>query len=99
MAVVPLVLVLTLALGQLVCVGWAVLEAGAAARAAARARHVGADAEATALESLPAALRPADVAAAGAEVSVRVRAPALLPGAPAIPVEAAAALDPAAGTP
>ena len=40
-----------------------------------------------------------EVRVEGAEVKVRVAAPSLVPGLPAIPVSVATALDPAAGTP
>jgi hypothetical protein len=96
-AVVPLVLVVTLAVGQLCVAGWALLSAGEGARAAARAAHVGGPPRAAARRALPDALAPAEIAVDGAEVRVRVRAPALLPGLPAIPVSASSALDPAAG--
>jgi hypothetical protein len=95
-AVVPLVLVAGLAVAQLCVAGWALLSAGEGARAGARAAHVGVPPRAAARRALPDALDPAEVAVEGAEVRVRVRAPALLPGLPAIPVSAASALDPAA---
>jgi hypothetical protein len=97
-AVVPLVLAAALALGQLGVAGWALMSAGAGARAGARAAHVGAAPEAAVRHAVPDALEPADVARDGAEVRVRLRAPALVPGLPEIPVSASAALDPA-GTP
>jgi hypothetical protein len=96
-AVVPLVLVVALAIGQLAVAGWALVTAGEAARAGARAAETGADARAAARGAVPAALEPADVEADGSEVRVRLRAPALIPGLPAVPVSAATALDPAAG--
>lgn len=98
-AVVPLALLAALAAGQLAVAGWALITAGEAARAGARAAEVGADAEAAARSAVPAALGPAHVAADGSEVRVRVSAPTLVPGLPAIPVAAATALDPAAGAP
>ena len=97
MAVVPLVLLAALALAQAAVAGWALLSAGEAARAGARAGAVGADASAAARAALPAALRPGDVDALGREVRVRVSAPALVPGLPAVPVIARTALDPGAG--
>jgi hypothetical protein len=98
-AIVPVLLIAALALGQLCVAGWALLSAGEGARAGARAAHVGEPVQAAARRALPAALEPAVVRADGPEVRVRVEAPALIPGLPAIPVSAAAALDPAAGTP
>lgn len=96
-AVVPLLIVLALALGQLAVAGHAAWAAANAARAGARAAHVGGDAERVALDALPGHLRDgADVSTEEA-VEVHVRAPALLPGVPSIPVSASASLDPAAG--
>jgi hypothetical protein len=97
-AVVPLVLLAALAIAQLVVAGWALVTAGEAARAGARAAETGADARAAARSALPPALE-ADVDADGAEVTVRVAAPSLVPGLPAIPVSVATALDPSAGAP
>lgn len=99
LAVVPLVLVLALALGQVVAAGWALVSAGEAARAGARAAQVGADAGAAARQVLPGTLAPGRVRADDGEVTVTVAAPALLPVFPRIPVTSAAALDPAAGLP
>ena len=98
-AVVPLVLLATLAIGQLAVAGWGLVSAGEAARAGARAAEVGADAAAAARGAVPGPLEPAEVRVDGAEVRVRVAAPSLVPGLPAIPVSAATALDPAAGAP
>jgi len=98
-AVVPLVLLAAFAIAQLAVAGWALVTAGEAARAGARAAEVGSDARAAARSAVPAALGRADVEADGSEVRVRVAAPALVPGLPALPVEAATALDPAAGAP
>jgi hypothetical protein len=98
-AVVPLALIAALALGQAVVAGWALVSAGEAARAGARTAHVGGEAEDAARKAVPGPLAPADVRADGSKVTVRVRAPALLPGLPAIPVAASAALDPDAGAP
>ena len=95
--VVPLLVVLLAALGQLSVAGYALWTAGDAARAGARAAEVGGDAEAAVRSALPDWLeRRADVAVAG-PVKVTVDAPALLPGVPAIPVSAATDLDPGAG--
>ena len=98
-AIVPLALLAALAIGQLVVAGWALVSAGEAARAGARAAHVGARAEVAARRSVPDALEPAEVSAEDTEVTVRVRAPALIPGLPAIPVAASTRLDPGASEP
>jgi hypothetical protein len=95
--VVPLLVALVAAVAQLAVAGYALWTAGEAARAGARAAAVGGDAEAAARSALPGWLeRDAEVDDAG-PVEVRVAAPALLPGVPAIPVSAATDLDPGAG--
>ena len=96
-AIVPILLVSGLALAQALVAGWALLSAGEAARAAARIAHVGGDAKKAVGEALPELLEPAEIDVEGSEVRVEVRAPALLPGAPRIPVAASAALDPEGG--
>ena len=91
---VPLVLVALLAVGQLAVAGYALWSAGDAARAGARAAHVGGDPERAALSAVPGWLeRGARVEAKG-RVEVQVRAPALIPGVPPIPVRARASIDP-----
>ena len=92
-AAIPLLLAATLVVAQLAVAGYALWSAGAAARAGARAGYVGGDAEAAARRSLPAPLRY-DARIEDADgVEVRVRAPALLPGIPSVPVTARAGLD------
>ena len=93
-AIVPLLIVGTLALGQALVACWALLSAGEAARSAARTAHVGGDAKEAADSSLPGLLELSDVKVDGARVRIEVRAPAVLPGVPGIPVTASAALDP-----
>src|SRR4051794_32034388 len=91
-AVVPVLLLVTLVVAQLAVAGYALWSAGAAARAGARAGYVGGDAEAAARESLPSPLRQGASIRDSDGVSVRVKAPALLPGIPSIPVTARADL-------
>ncbi len=55
---------------------------------------MGGDAKEAAGSALPGLLEPADVEVDGARVRIEVRAPAVLPGVPGIPVTASAALDP-----
>ncbi len=98
-AIVPLLLVSAVALAQALVACWALLSAGEAARSAARIAHVGGDAEDAAGEALPNLLEPVEVDVEGSSVRVEVRAPALLPGVPEIPVAASAALDPEGGGP
>jgi hypothetical protein len=92
-AVVPLLLIVTLMVAQLAVAGYALWSAGAAARAGARADYVGGDAEAAARRSLPSALRKGAHVKDSDGVEVRVRAPALIPGIPSVPVTARAELD------
>lgn len=95
--IVPLLIALLAVVAQLAVAGYALWSAGDAARAGARAMQVGGDAEAAALSALPGWLeRSAEIDAAG-PIEVQVKAPALLPGVPAIPLSAATALDPVGG--
>ena len=95
-AVLPLLVIAVVAAAQLAAAGWALWSAGNAARAGARAAHVGGDAERSALDALPAPLRERAVVEEGDSVEVRVRAPGLVPGIPSLPVTASAGLDPLA---
>ena len=96
LVVVPLLCVLLAALAQLSVAGYAIWSAGDAARAGARAAAVGGDAEAAVRSALPGWLeRGAEIDGAG-PVEVTVKAPAVLPGVPAIAVSAATDLNPAA---
>ena len=95
--IVPVLLALLAAVAQLAVAGYALWTAGDAARAGARAAEVGGDAEVAARSALPGWLeRRAEVDADG-PVEIRVEAPALLPGIPAIPIIASTDLDPAPG--
>ena len=78
---------------QGVAAGWALWTAGNAARAGARAEHVGSDGEAVARRSLPGRLREDAEVSADEGVRVRVRVPSLLPGAAMPSVSAASTLD------
>jgi hypothetical protein len=77
--------------------GWALWTAANAARAGARAEHVRADGEAVARRALPGRLRRGASAQGGDGIRIRVRAPALLPGAEGMPIDVAAKLDPGDG--
>jgi hypothetical protein len=87
-AVVPLLIVIALAVGQLAVAGYALWTAGAAARAGARAAEVGGDPEVAARSALPGWLERGARIETGDPIAIRVAAPALLPGVPAIPVSA-----------
>ena len=95
-AVVPILLIVLLAVGQLAVAGFAIWNASDAARAGARADLVGGDAEGAARSVLPNWLEDGAEVEAGDGVEVKLQAPALLPGIPSIPVGARAELDPLA---
>jgi TadE-like protein len=92
-AVLPVLTVCLVIAAQAVVAGWALWSAGNAARAGARAEHVGSDAEAAARRALPGALRAGAAIRSGDGVRVRVRVPALVPGVALPSVAAAAKLD------
>lgn len=82
-AILPLLVACALIGAQALSAGWALWSAGNAARAGARAEHVGGDAERAARRALPPRLRDeARIAGPDAhrdEIRVNVRAPALIP--------------------
>jgi hypothetical protein len=96
-ATTGLAVVVLLAIAQLAVAGYAQWSAGDAARAGARAALVGGDAEAAARSALPQWLERGAHVAGDGPVEVSLRAPALLPGVPAIPVSATTELDPEPG--
>jgi hypothetical protein len=95
-AILPLLLVLVLAIGQLVVAGYALWTAGSAARAGARAAHVGGDPKAAARSALPEPLRTGARVQTDGPVEVRLQAPPLIRGLPSIPITASAELGPGA---
>jgi hypothetical protein len=95
LAILPALVVCVLLAAHWVSAGWALWSAGNAARAGARAEHVGSRGEAVARRALPGLLRERAEARGGDVVRVRVRAPSLLPGADPVPVAAESRLDPA----
>jgi hypothetical protein len=79
LAAVPVVLVIALAIAQLFAVGYASVLAGNAAEAGALALAGGGDARAAARTALPGWSRArGQVSVNGAEVTVRLRPPALI---------------------
>jgi len=99
-AVVPALIVITLALLQFALAGHAALSAAAAARAAARAEYAGGDPERAARRALPPSFREAAAVDVGADrVEIEVRAPRALPLGPRVPVTASSLLGPAGGVP
>lgn len=80
-ALVPVLLILTVAVWQAVMAGWALVSAESAARAAARATLAGSPPRPAALAALPGTMRSgAAVRLAGRTVTVRVHIPSVLPG-------------------
>jgi hypothetical protein len=96
-AVLPALAVCLILAGQAVLAGWALWSAGVAARAGARAEHVGSDPDAAARSALPRSLRGAAVIRSEDGVRVRVRVPALVPGVAMPSVAASSTLDASAG--
>lgn len=89
-------MVAALLVAQLAVAGFALWSAANAARAGARAAHVGGDVERAVERAVPAPFR-ASASREGARVRVRVRPPALLPFMPRPALSATAALRPEAG--
>jgi pilus assembly protein CpaE len=96
-AILPALIVCVLIAGHAVAAGWALWSAAGAARAGARAEHVGGDGEAVARRALPWALRGGAEVEGGDVIRVEVRAPVLLPGGRGPALSASATLDPADG--
>jgi hypothetical protein len=92
-AVLPALAVCLILAGQAVATGWALWSAGVAARAGARAAHVGGNPEAAARRALPGSLRRDAVIRSDSGVRVRVRVPALVPGVELPSVAASSTLD------
>lgn len=96
-AILPALVVCVLIAGHAVAAGWALWSAAGAARAGARAEHVGGDGEAAARRALPGALRDDAEVEGGDVIRVEVRAPVLLPAGHGPALSASASLDPADG--
>lgn len=92
-AVVPALVVCVLIAGQAVAAGWALWSAGNAARAGARAEHVGRDAEPVARGALPGRMREDAEVGSRDGVRVTVAVPGVVPGAQPSAVTAASTLD------
>jgi pilus assembly protein CpaE len=96
-AILPALVLCVLIAGHAVAAGWALWSAAGAARAGARAEHVGGDGEAVARRALPGSLRAGAEVEGGDAIRVEVRAPVLLPGGTGPVLSASASLDPADG--
>jgi hypothetical protein len=80
-ALIPVLVLLTVATWQAALAGWALVSAQSAARAGARAVLAGAAPRPAALAALPAGMRQGVIThVAGGRVTVRVHVPAVLPG-------------------
>jgi hypothetical protein len=98
LAVLPAFLVCVVIAAQALPAGWALWSAAGAARAGARAEHVGRDGAAAARGALPGLLRDrAGARASERGVGVAVRAPSLLPGAEPLRFRVGSRLDPGDG--
>ncbi len=80
-ALIPVLVLLTVATWQAALAGWALVSAQGAARAAARAALAGSPPRPAALAALPAGMRRgASTQVADGRVTVRIHVPAVLPG-------------------
>jgi TadE-like protein len=91
-AILPPLVVAVLIAAQIGVAGWALWSAGIAARAGARAAHVGREASGVAERTLPRPLREGAKVREEHGVLVRVRVPTLIPGLPRIHVRGRAGL-------
>jgi hypothetical protein len=99
-AILPALVVCVLIAGHALAAGWALWSAAQAARAGARAQHVGGvggDGEAVARRALPGTLRRGARIESEDGIRVEVRAPMLLPNGEGARLGAAASLDPGDG--
>jgi hypothetical protein len=93
-SILPALAVCLLIAAQAVAAGWALWTAGNAARAGARAEHVGGDGVEVATRALPRPLRRDAEVRSGDGLRVTVRVPSLFPGASMPSVSAGSSLDP-----
>ena len=92
-AVLPALMLCVLIAAQAVAAGWALWTAGNAARAGARAEHVGRDGEAAARRALPGRLREHAEVNSQEGLRVRIGVPKLAPGAELPELTASSTLD------
>lgn len=88
----PVLALLALLALQLAITGYGLWTSANAARAGARAEHVGGDARRAARSAVPEVFRRG-FRATGDPLRVRVRAPSVLPGVPSVPLSARTAFD------
>jgi hypothetical protein len=92
--VIPALIACLLVVLQVALAGWSLWTAGNAARAGARAAHVGGDASKAAASAVPRPLRSSARVRGDDRVGVSVSAPSVVPGLPRIPVHTSARLSP-----
>jgi hypothetical protein len=92
-AVLPMLVLAVLVAAQIALAGASLWSAGIAARAGARAAHVGRDASNAALRALPPALRRGASVSKRRGVRVRVPVPKLIAPLPALTVDARSSLE------
>jgi hypothetical protein len=93
-SVLPALGLCLLIAAQAVAAGWALWTAGNAARAGARAEHVGGNGVDVARRALPGPLRREAEVRSGDGLRVTVRVPSLFPGASMPAVSAGSSLEP-----
>lgn len=91
--VIPALVVAVLVAAQLAAVGFALWSAGLAARAGARSALIGDDAELAARHALPGLLRAGADVRDGADVTVQVAIPRVLPVLPRVMIAAHASME------
>jgi hypothetical protein len=96
LAVLPALVVCVVIAASALPAGWALWSAANAARAGARAEHVGRDGAQVARRALPGGLRRSGEVRTEGAVRVEVEAPSLAGGEP-LPLSVGTALDPAGG--
>ena len=94
---IPVIVLCTLVAAQLALAGYALWTAGTAARAGARAAHVGGNVRAAAKSAIPEPFRGRAELDSRGRVDVRVLTPSLVPGLGRLPVHASTMLDPIPG--
>jgi hypothetical protein len=98
-ASIPLLVLCVLVVAQLAIAGFGLWTASVAARAGARAAHVGGSPYEVARRALPRPLRRGARIRARGPVSVRLTVPPVVPGLSRIPIGARSQLDPAPVSP
>jgi hypothetical protein len=96
LAILPALVVCVVIAASALPAGWALWSAANAARAGARAEHVGGDGAQVARRALPGGFRRGGQTSVEGAVKVEVEAPSLVGGEP-LPLSVGTKLDPAGG--